>query len=648
MSTNLKEVLTQIKTEKDTKLIPQDIKSGITIFDVTGTYEGIDTSDATATAADMVLGKTAYVRGSKVVGAIEDLREGTQPLQLHTLDTNYHENVLEVFTNPVVNYKTGSIITETTNLPVSVPFNVLASEIGLTADVIKKDVTILGITGTYDGENPGGDGLVIHNGDVITLHTADIGQIIIDSDAGLDMTDIVESGGYLDKPIVSLGTCTYNNTPDCDIGIYANVDTGDVFLGIGATSNLMATPILTINDARKTDQQIPSIFRLQNFVTMLQSIGNIVDAVTLPDSNDVVIYKNPTTMQVKTVEHQAGLQVDIPLIELGDTKNMRIQTGDTLTFDFQAFNHLMESERVDGSGYLNTSGCADVPFFKLCDCTYNGQPGYSLALYLAISDSDKITLCVTNFVQADELITILDTAQSYILPAEPTIANLESLFGTMATVSESVTLPNCDIVFENMNNPVLYTVNNEFTLDGRGITLLDINSTIVVPTITIQYGDEITFDCGALSSSITSLPNYESIKNEHLVTSGCGIVTPSINLGDCTVDGVSGYEMGIYVDDTSDTINLAVKLKIGGGDEVIIPIFTSTMCCIDISSECTIAEFCKCMSIANVVSGYSQAGREGNITIETPTNISLITLSNNYSVDVSDTSILEVEHIDGN
>lgn len=54
----------------DADLVAGNIKSGVQIFGVTGSYSGLDTSDATASATDIVDGKTAYVDGRKVEGSL--------------------------------------------------------------------------------------------------------------------------------------------------------------------------------------------------------------------------------------------------------------------------------------------------------------------------------------------------------------------------------------------------------------------------------------------------------------------------------------------------------------------------------------------------------------------------------------------------
>lgn len=126
-------------------LTSENIKKDVTCLGVTGTYEGIDTSDATATAEDIARGKTAYINGEKVEGNILTINVAsgiTADGQLSD-STNYIKLTGTVTTNMLFrsNSKASIEVLKTT----------LAEYIGLTADKIKSGETILGITGTYTG-----------------------------------------------------------------------------------------------------------------------------------------------------------------------------------------------------------------------------------------------------------------------------------------------------------------------------------------------------------------------------------------------------------------------------------------------------------------------------------------------------------------
>lgn len=66
LNTKIKNIL----TEKNTKILPSNIKKNVNILGVTGDLEVLDTSDANATAGDIATGKTAYVNAQKITGTL--------------------------------------------------------------------------------------------------------------------------------------------------------------------------------------------------------------------------------------------------------------------------------------------------------------------------------------------------------------------------------------------------------------------------------------------------------------------------------------------------------------------------------------------------------------------------------------------------
>ena len=87
LKTNLQEIL----KEKQDKIIPENIKKDIQIFDVIGTYEGsgggIDTSsDNPITAEDVAEGKEGFVNGEKVIGNAVTINSGDRALAINSPD----------------------------------------------------------------------------------------------------------------------------------------------------------------------------------------------------------------------------------------------------------------------------------------------------------------------------------------------------------------------------------------------------------------------------------------------------------------------------------------------------------------------------------------------------------------------------------
>lgn len=121
-------------TEK-AKIIPANIKKGVTILGQTGTCEagtttsGTDTTDATASASDIRSGKTAYVNGRKLTGTIPN--QVAQTITPGTTDKTISSG----------KYLSGT--------------QTIKGDSKLVASNIKSGISIFGVTGTYTGSSSG-------------------------------------------------------------------------------------------------------------------------------------------------------------------------------------------------------------------------------------------------------------------------------------------------------------------------------------------------------------------------------------------------------------------------------------------------------------------------------------------------------------
>ena len=131
-------------------LTADKIVEGNTILGVSGTAtSGIDTSDADATADDIVLNKTAYVNGEKITGSINTKQSGS--LTSYNSDNNLmsDQSSNRIGLNTVIDEDI--LLRSGANVTIYKSMSTLATQLGITADKIKKGETILGITGTYEG-----------------------------------------------------------------------------------------------------------------------------------------------------------------------------------------------------------------------------------------------------------------------------------------------------------------------------------------------------------------------------------------------------------------------------------------------------------------------------------------------------------------
>ena len=116
----------QIKNSERTKIIPSNIKSGIEILGVAGSF----TSDANATTSQLLDGQTAYVNGSKITGTMSN--QGAVNSEISSVEETF--NIQEGYHNGF-----GSVSISSTEQEKIIPEN------------IKSGVKILGVTGSHIG-----------------------------------------------------------------------------------------------------------------------------------------------------------------------------------------------------------------------------------------------------------------------------------------------------------------------------------------------------------------------------------------------------------------------------------------------------------------------------------------------------------------
>ena len=238
----------------DSNIVAENIKEGVSILGITGTLEeGIDTSDADATASDISNGKTAYVNGEKITGNLP-LFPNTRTFTVDGGVTDDKENSkLKVST---IN-ATKQIIDSNLNMEFSASYTNVAETVGLTPEKITKGQTILGIEGnaetgidtsdaTATVNDIAQDKTAYVNGEKITGTLKKLFELsyIVNNVVWTDETDLDQL--RLDIPLLGDGIVTSNQTKTVvilhydklaeEIGLTADkIKAGETILGITGT-----------------------------------------------------------------------------------------------------------------------------------------------------------------------------------------------------------------------------------------------------------------------------------------------------------------------------------------------------------------------------------------------------------------------------
>ena len=425
MST-LKQKAQDILDEKEEKIIPENIKKDIQIFDVTGTLEeGIDTSDATATENDLVADTTAYVNGVKLDGTLMDSREQST---IPYVGSAYYGT--DYGTTSTVSFK----------LPQNTPDMVISSEneflgyinnanfadsIGLAADIIKKGETILGITGTLEG-----------SGTDTSDATATVNDIVEDTTAYVDGVKL--NGNIVDGR-------THNIGIGLDVEKIEDNSGTELVVDMKYTPDDSLKPDLVINS--RTPLQVAVQYRDMvselNITSDMIREGKEILGVTGTYSGSSIVYLEPGD---KIHIHMSALQDALTDIIDPEVKSQ------TLAYD-------SENE--------------DLFTLKLMDCVNLGQPyehsGIGLVMngtttYLKIYNWDFST--DTNTLQSSDLIELV--SGNYPAESQFTISELISLMTHLGGYSVT------DLVFTYPSNaPIIPLIEDNtvklLTKDGCDI-----------------------------------------------------------------------------------------------------------------------------------------------------------------------------------
>ncbi len=138
----------QILNKKLDQIKPEIIKKDETILGITGTYDGLDTSDGTLQSQDMVEGTIGYSNFEKVVGTMPNFSVNNLAFDnVVEMKNNGYIRIREDMNNLINTQKAYVKRTEQLNVYITEP--VVRNALGITENMIKKDVEVLDITGTY-------------------------------------------------------------------------------------------------------------------------------------------------------------------------------------------------------------------------------------------------------------------------------------------------------------------------------------------------------------------------------------------------------------------------------------------------------------------------------------------------------------------
>ena len=253
--------LSKVTVSGDANLTAENVKSGVTIFEIEGSY----TSDANAMAEDIAMNKTAYINGQKITGTLPLFPNSrTFTVDNAGVADNIEDSELEFTTINTAK----QILDSNLNMKFSAPYSDIVTAIGLTADKLISGNTILGIEGmaTTDINTSDAtatpDDIVVNktayaNGQKITgtIPTAttitEDGSVQLESDGRFRASATVPNDIYLHSDITPRMiwlNLTKSQVAET-IGLTADkIVSGNTILDVVGTTSIGVTPDTTIQN----------------------------------------------------------------------------------------------------------------------------------------------------------------------------------------------------------------------------------------------------------------------------------------------------------------------------------------------------------------------------------------------------------------
>lgn len=132
------------------------------------------------------------------------------------------------------------------------------------------------------------------------------------------------------------------------------------------------------------------------------------------------------------------------------------------------------------------------------------------------------------------------------------------------------------------------------------------------------------------------------IDDSQYINTNQSVPNIAFTLCDCKYNGVDGYKLGLFVDATSDTVELGVS---GNSAQYVnvVTLLSATSSCDVIPSLLTVSDFISLLITIGVYDDTVTMSGEGVITIPEITEMELNTVITEYQVDGTGLNILEVE-----